>query len=312
MIRVRAPSRLHFGLLDPVGRGERRFGGVGLMIQSPGIELSVEAASQWLFEGPLAERAETLARTLVGKASVSPQNVRILAAAPEHAGFGLGTQLAVAIALALEEACGLRRPGLGVLARRAARGQRSAIGLYGSRLGGFLVDGGKLPHETLAPLVARLPFPETWRVVLLPGEGSGLHGSLETAAFARLPNEPAHEVGERCRLVLMELLPALDRADFAAFCEGLYQYNRRAGEAFREVQAGPYAGPDVAEKVAWLRGLGVRGAGQSSWGPTVFALTPDHAEARWLAERAQERFELQANQFIITQADNHGARVWKD
>ena len=77
MIRVQAPSRLHFGLLSmttgnlwPDLHGQetlfaRRFGGIGLMIQKPGVHLSVQSASDWSAEGPLAERALWFARRFV-------------------------------------------------------------------------------------------------------------------------------------------------------------------------------------------------------------------------------------------------------
>ena len=57
------PSRLHFGLLGWGPQAPRQFGGVGLMIEKPGLELVAEPASEWRFEGPLADRV----RELVGQ-----------------------------------------------------------------------------------------------------------------------------------------------------------------------------------------------------------------------------------------------------
>ena len=53
-IRIRTPSRLHFGLLGWGPQAARQFGGVGLMIEDPGLELIGETAAEWTFEGPLA------------------------------------------------------------------------------------------------------------------------------------------------------------------------------------------------------------------------------------------------------------------
>ena len=59
IVHVRAPSRLHFGFLslpaerepsnarDEMRLPARRFGGAGLMIRSPGMELTVEPAPTW-------------------------------------------------------------------------------------------------------------------------------------------------------------------------------------------------------------------------------------------------------------------------
>ena len=82
-----------------------------------------------------------------------------------------------------------------------------------------------------------------------------------------------------CRLVLLGMLPALAEHDLEAFGEALYDFNCRAGEPFAPVQGGVYAGPRIAEVVAFVRQQGVRGVGQSSWGPTVFAVTEDEAGA---------------------------------
>ena len=55
-LRIRTPSRLHFGLLGWGPRRARQFGGVGLMIEAPGLELTAEPAPDWSFAGPLADR----------------------------------------------------------------------------------------------------------------------------------------------------------------------------------------------------------------------------------------------------------------
>ena len=60
--RIRTASRLHFGLLS-FGQTERRqFGGVGLMVQRPGLELSAAPAEEFSVEGPAAERIWAFAR----------------------------------------------------------------------------------------------------------------------------------------------------------------------------------------------------------------------------------------------------------
>src|SRR5712692_7630926 len=103
MVRVRAPSRLHFGLLGlscpapwPNLFGEkvvpsRQFGGAGLMIDSPGIELIVQPADVWSAQGALGERALAVARRFAQTLPpdmLQPQRLIIERAAPEHAGLG--------------------------------------------------------------------------------------------------------------------------------------------------------------------------------------------------------------------------------
>ena len=104
-----------------------------------------------------------------------------------HAGLGTGTQLGMAAASALSLAAGLPELTPEELAERIGRGKRSGLGVHGFARGGFLVDGGKRGPGGVAPLVARVDFPEAWRVVLvLPPGQPGLHGEGEGRAFEQL------------------------------------------------------------------------------------------------------------------------------
>jgi beta-ribofuranosylaminobenzene 5'-phosphate synthase len=329
MIRVTAPARLHFGLLSLPGDAEafwpdrhgqpalpvRRFGGVGLMVERPALQLRIEPATAWSAEGPLAERALTFARHFVQSlpaAPLAPHRLIVEAAPPEHSGLGSGTQLGLAVSRALAVAAG--RPDLDAieLACRIGRGLRSALGVHGFVHGGFLVEAGKRFPERLAPLVVRLDFPEAWRIVIALSPGpSAMHGHGEQQAFQTLlgRGQVFNDAEARCRLVLLGMLPALAERDLPAFGEALYDFNLRSGEAFAAIQGGIYAGPRVAELVAFLRGQGVRGVGQSSWGPAVFAVVGDEDRATRLALQVQQQFALADRAVFVTRANSTGARV---
>jgi beta-RFAP synthase len=236
----------------------------------------------------------------------------IEAAPPPHSGFGSGTQLGLAVARALAVAAGLAELDAGDLARRVKRGARSALGVHGFARGGFLVEGGQRAPGQLAPLVARPPFPEAWRVVLaVPPAPSGMHGRAEQQAFqALLARQPDRQDAEaRCRLVLLGMLPALVEEDLTTFGEALHDFNARSGESFAAFQGGTYAGPLVAELVAFVRGQGVRGVGQSSWGPAVFAVVGDEERGRHLALQVQRHFALVPTQVFVTRASPGGAET---
>ncbi|MFO0909094.1 MAG: hypothetical protein U0794_12225, partial [Isosphaeraceae bacterium] len=68
-ISVTTGSRLHFGLLSLKTTGERLFGGLGLMVDRPGLNLLATPSVRWEATGPLHERlvqvAENVARELV-------------------------------------------------------------------------------------------------------------------------------------------------------------------------------------------------------------------------------------------------------
>jgi beta-RFAP synthase len=294
MTRVVAPSRLHFGLLSlPAdgpehwpgvdgGRGlpVRHYGGVGLMIDRPGLAVRVEPSVEWSASGPLAERALDFAQRFIGSLTDCEHRtfrVAVEHAPAEHIGLGVGTQLGLAVAKALAVATGHREWSTTELAVRVGRGERSAIGVHGFDCGGLIVEGGKLGGEPVSPLVGRFDSPAQWAVLLFtPAGESNWHGGRERLAFARLERDPRpiDEIGALCRVVLTGLLPALASADLDAFGEAVYELNARAGDAFAAVQGGRYGSRAAAECVARLRTSGVKAVGQSSWGPTVFAVVP--------------------------------------
>jgi beta-RFAP synthase len=287
------------------------------MVEQPGVCLRGEPAAAWSAEGPLAERALAFALGFARSVGAGeqprgrpPLRLVVESAAPEHAGLGTGTQLGLAVAQVAASCWGLDFP-VAELARRVGRGARSGIGVHGFACGGLLVDGGRGEGQALAPLVARLVFPDDWRIVLaVADEQPGRHGAAERAAFTDLRSAAPEEA--LCRLVLRGLLPALAERDLDGFGEALFDYNARAGEAFAAAQGGVYAGPRVAALVEFLRAQAIRGVGQSSWGPTVFAVVGDEGRASAVAAQVRAAFNLADGAVWVTRASNSGVRAEAD
>jgi predicted sugar kinase len=146
---------------------------------------------------------------------------------------------------------------------------------------------------------------------VFPRGQAGLTGPTEADAFARLKPVPRRRIGRMCELALFGMLPALTNPDphFNEFCEYLHRFNRLAGAAYAAIQGAPYSSAEVADLIVWLRGIGIRGVGQSSWGPAVFALTRSDDEALALADRIRAEFRLPQEQVLIAAANNQGASV---
>ncbi len=185
------------------------------MIEKPSISLTVAPAREWIATGPASSRALEFAQRFARSLPphfVKPHSLEIHECAPEHAGLGTGTQLGLAVARALNLESGLRRLDAMALAGAIGRGQRSAVGIHGFDHGGLLVDGGKRETTAIAPLVVRLLFPESWRIILaIPKGDAGRHGSQETQLFEQLLTAPStlRTTEALSRLVLLGLLPAL-------------------------------------------------------------------------------------------------------
>ena len=323
MIRVRAPSRLHFGLLN-IGSykpwsnvdGEpalpaRRFGGVGMMIDEPGIEVRVQPATEWSVRGLMAQRALAFAKRFAETVpDLTPHQIELETQALPHVGLGTGTQLALAVAKALAGSSGHGDWDSVELAGRVRRGARSAIGIHGFEGGGLIVEGGKQVDSDISPLVARFEMPNDWRVLLIIPEGlAGRSGDPEQKAFdelKRLVNP--HEVDALCRVLLLSTLPALVERDYDTFGESLYDYNARVGEMFAPLQGGRYANRLVQELVTFCRAQGIPGAGQSSWGPVVFAVAPTEDRAKHL-QSAIARQYTPVLRVIATRPNNCGFLV---
>jgi beta-RFAP synthase len=285
------------------------------MIRSPGIELEVEPAPAWKVEGPLATRVEEIttrirARILETGTVLPPARIRIERAPAEHVGLGVGTQLSLAVARAILRLAGMPEPTVEQLAGLTGRGGRSGIGLHGFHLGGLIVDGGRKGEIECPPLLVRLKFPEDWSILIVqpPGE-RGLHGPLERRAFENLPLYAPGVTDALCRLVLLEILPAVIERDLQAFGAALGELQARVGECFSAAQGGIFTSAEATAIVEYLKRRGFVGVGQSSWGPTLYAFA--HCSEYDLVASVnglRERFGLVESAIFHTRADNEGAR----
>jgi beta-ribofuranosylaminobenzene 5'-phosphate synthase len=310
IVRIEAPARLHFGMLDLRGSLGRRFGGIGAGIFDPSLVLEVERADSVEAEGPEANRAAEFARRYIDSQRIRG-GVRILIrhAIPEHAGLGSGTQLALAVARGIAELHG-RPTEAGALAASVGRARRSAIGTWLFEGGGFIVEGGRREDvDHIAPLLVRLPIPETWRcVVAVPRSATGVSGESEVQAFRELPPPPLHEVEHVAHILLMSLLPALVDGDLETFGRAISTVQRINGNWFAPAQGGPFASGASTELINKMSAWGAAGVGQSSWGPAVYAITEGDDRAAELASRV--RVALNGSGMVyVNEFARSGARV---
>jgi beta-ribofuranosylaminobenzene 5'-phosphate synthase len=309
---VEAPARLHFGVLDLRGSLGRWFGGIGAAAPAPTLLVSASAADEFRVDGADAERAAAFARRFLDHHGLEARaHVHVHRALPSHAGLGSGTQLALAVARALAELHGASTEVTG-LARAVGRARRSAIGTWTFATGGLVVEGGRhRDRDECGPLLARLPFPADWRcLVAVPRALSGISGSTEEEAFARLPAPSEHDVERVSHLVLMGLLPALADADLAGFGTALTQIQEITGRWFAAVQGSTFAPGPSEELVRRMAEWGASGVGQSSWGPTVYGIVRGHDAARHLADRIRDVLGADGAVYEGPFRDE-GARVWR-
>ncbi len=321
-VSVHAPARLHLGFLDPGAALGRRFGSLGLVIDGfeTSIELSASPADQVCASGG-AEQAEIVRaagymRTLQHR-SGRHQALRLglLRVLPAHAGFGAGTQLALAIGRAFAQwhRLDITTP---TLAHWLGRGARSGVGIAGFDHGGLLVDGGPRADGAPASVLSRMALPPAWRVLVVQDSAhQGLSGADEREAIATLSPLPRARAADICHQVLMRVLPGAAGAEFTPFAAGINHIQQLLGEHFAPAQGGSaFTSPAVGRLLQWIvtAGAGEHTAaiGQSSWGPTGFAILPSqaHAEAALDAARAARAVAASLTVRIVS-ARNTGASV---
>jgi predicted sugar kinase len=333
-VEIRTPARLHLGMLSFGVPGGRSHGGLGVMIERPGVRLRMTRAERFTATGPLADRAEAFARACHVAWGLAPQAacaIEVLEMPPSHAGFGSGTQLGLAVAACMRRLyAAAGAPGGGdacaatgqvsfdaaaalALARGVGRGRRSCVGIYGFGGGGLILEGGRLAAAPagdagFSPLVSRVQLPEAWRCVVFTLRSvTGLHGDAERQAFATLPPVPRETSAELARIALLELVPAAVEGRFAEFAGAVTRYGRLAGEPFAPVSSQlPYA--DITERLfVALVASAAKGAAQSSWGPTVVACAESQAEAERIVARFAGSDLADSYDTTITGFDRRGA-----
>ncbi len=295
------------GFFDLSGSAGRMFGSLGVSIDTPCTQIEISKSESRLIEVKSSKNVVKIVENLVRSFNVEENfSLKIVQVIPEHAGLGSGTQMALAIGSGLNQLFDLNL-SVAQIAVSAQRGRRSGIGIAAFQHGGILVDAGRNETAELPEIIARECFPSAWRVLLVQDSAHmGVHGVAEWDAFAKLKPAQHNLRG----LVLQHMLPALQRGDlltFGAYMQDLQAYN---GDYFAPIQGGRYASKDVAEVLAWLQANGAVCVGQSSWGPTGFAILENASMASQLKTVVQQAFVAQSNlSFSLCCGNNRGAQI---
>ncbi len=328
-ITVKSTARLHMGFFDLHGGLGRRFGSIGLSLAAPSTELSAVRSEMLCVSGFASSRAEEIARQLIAKLNLAGAvNLNIKQNIPEHAGMGSGTQFALNIGTAISRLYDLNLNTVQI-AELTGRGGRSGIGIAAFDQGGLLIDGGRVSHVPsprmgkeqprqmavdvlkVPPLIARYDFPEDWRILLiLDNNQPGIHGEEELAAFKTLPIFPENLAAHLCRSVLMQAMPAMVEKDLTAFGYSIRELQMHVGDYFAPAQGGRYASKYVGAVLQHLETLGVDCYGQSSWGPTGFAVFENEELAKKYMLQLKMKFTEPNLAWQICSANNKGSEVF--
>lgn len=310
-VTVSAPARLHLGFVDLGGSLGRKFISAGLSIEGFKTTVTVSPATKFSANGPASERALDYARSLFEKINLNGAcHVEVHSLVPMHAGLGSGTQLALAVGVAIVK---MMQVDIEVdeIAYLLGRGARSGIGVAAFKHGGMIIDGGRGKHTRVPPTLAHHVFPETWRTLLILDQSdAGLHGTHEADAFSTLPEFSDQCAANLSRQVLTRILPGIVEKDVREFGLGVREIQQRIGDYFAPAQGGRYTSKAVAEVIEYLIEKDIPGVGQSSWGPTGFAFFDSETNAHAMLRQLQQKFaHLTQLSFKVVAGDNVGASI---
>lgn len=324
-IDIAAPARLHLGFLDLNGGLGRKYGSIGLAVNSHLTAMQFRLGDSFKLKGvdatsptfqSIVDLCEQFFSTLghhVDPVILAP-HIEVTSLIPEHAGLGSGTQLSVTVGTGLCKLFGVEAT-TPEIAFAMGRGKRSGIGISTFDLGGFVVDGGLTPLTTTPPVLSRMCFPEEWRIIMvMDHQQQGVHGEQEQIAFRDLPTFPKSSSQQICHLTLMQLLPALAEKQIEHFGTAVTEIQGLIGQHFSPYQGGQFSSARVERLLDFAHKSGHKGIAQSSWGPTGCIFVKDLATA----ENLQRDLQLyavtnlaQAEELTISIAcaNNKGASI---
>lgn len=294
------------GFFDLNGSIGRRFGSMGVSLQMPQTHIEVAVG-----EGEAADAYVERAKFIILKHAgiQTPVHIRVIEQIPRHAGLGSGTQMALAVGAGISALFNLNLP-LRYIAGLIGRGARSGIGIGTFATGGVVLDAGSNANTIVPPIIAQYKFPETWRILLMfDPQFTGVHGDAELQAFRQLEDHGLSNTQQLSHQLLMQALPALVEQDLTAFGKAVSALQAYNGDYFAPVQGGRYASKGVSAVLNDLLAHGVDCVGQSSWGPTGFAIFANQQEAEAHLSRLQSRFADTGLSWKICAANNSGAHI---
>lgn len=309
-IVIKTTARLHMGFLDLNGDIGRRFGSLGLNLNAPNTIIELTVGSRVFGDSEESEYISKSKRLVLDHLGIKEElSIRVHEQIPRHSGLGSGTQMALAIGAGISQLFN-RSLTLQEIALIVGRGLRSGIGIGTFAQGGLVIDGGRGSQTKIPPIIVRHDFPEDWPILLIfDHEHIGVHGQEELKAFNTLDNHHLPATEKISHDILMKALPALIERDLKRFGDAIAHLQAYTGDYFSPVQGGRYASKQVAQVLNFLSDQGVSCVGQSSWGPTGFAVFESLELANQYLQQLKQQFSDGQLSWLICYANNTGASI---
>lgn len=288
LMYIVARPRIHVSLADMGFASLRSFGGIGFSIEQPLTVFQFQQCSgleihglEVLDEEGRADLTQVVERMKHEQGEMQFRAV-LKSAPPQHVGFGSKTTLSLAL-IAGANAFKSIDWSVEQMQKLSGRGAASGVGTHTFFSGGVIwdighrADGAKelLPSGStnvtgIPPLGARIPFPGTWRVMLVLPAERPMTGPEEVKFFVENAPVAKAEALSTMAALYHGVLPAILLGDYSALASALAEVHRLG---FKARELGRWS-PQLQIALAALSENGFA-AGLSSVGPLIYVILPD-------------------------------------
>ena len=296
-IIIETPARLHFGVINPFNKESRLYLSAGIAIDQPRNIISIYPDNSLRIEGCRGDEVYSRIKQVIDELDLKNGHVIIEKCIPKHIGLGSSTQLLLGVLHGLLLSNDINT-NIVELAGRIGIGKISGVGTYVYLHGGFVVDMGKSEEAEFPKLYMRLEFPREWRFIVAIPPGMGLDEESERKVFRTSRKIPSELVWRASHSLFIELIPAIMEKNFGKFAKALAELQETVGSMFSDYQGGVFTRYSTSI-VEYMRELGVKGIGQSSWGPTIYGILDNHEKALDVLNKVKNKFP-DINAFITT------------
>jgi beta-ribofuranosylaminobenzene 5'-phosphate synthase len=303
-IKIKTPSRLHFGIINLKNPDFNLYGCVGCATEKPNFQIVAKESDKLILDIKRKDVEYKIQKLINFFKMETKAEIKTISMIPEHEGFGSTTQLTLAISYALCFFNNLKFDAYKI-AEITGLGKISGIGIGAFLYGGFLIDSGKRKNE-IPKIIFMWDLPKEWIFAILIPKNSykGLKGKEEMKAFKDLNPTPKERIEEMLTL-LEEMKYALKNKDIEIFGKALSKFQINVGLNFFQFQKGIFTSKIHEKLIEILKGIGAYGAGQSSWGPAVYGLFLEEEIPKILKEISK----YTNINLIITKANNYGVKI---
>jgi beta-ribofuranosylaminobenzene 5'-phosphate synthase len=324
-VRVIAPSRLSFTLIDMNGSGGRRNGMASLSIKEPSLKATVIRSNNFSLDldGHAMVHKEAIADfmgLLCRRFGTQDILVSVEKGLPANCGFGSKTITLLALGKAFAQYCGVEI-STEELSKIAGRGGTSGGSVNLLDRGGFLVDGG---HENpqdfpvdprkylvpsryaivtkIPPVLINIPFP-SWPILIMIPDGSKTFGSNELEWFKKNVPIPVQEAHKTAHLVLMNLSTSVAEKSYFAFCSAVNDITNNTFFKQKQISNQPDQVKKLIQEAQSLEFIDA--IGMSSMGPMCYAFSKKTDQIlEWAKYKMKNGIIIS---YWLTEGQNHPA-----